>query len=253
MPRPDKFNLFGVGVSAATYDAATEYIMNAALRKESALVTHLPVHGLIVASRDASFRRKINSFDIVGPDGHPVRWALDYFHGQRLPDRLYGPQHMSRLCDSAAKLQVPIYLYGSSPQVIAALRRRLVQKVPSLVIAGAESPPFRPLTPDEDQAVVARINGSGARIVFLGLGCPLQDNFAYDHRDSIEAVQVCVGAAFDFHAGTKRMAPRWVQNHSLEWAFRLFQEPGRLWRRYLETNSVFLYLVAKQIIAARLN
>lgn len=213
MQWPNKFNLFGVEVSATTYDQAAEIIIRATCAGTRAIVTHMPVHGLILAERDADFRGKTNTFDIVAPDGHPVRWALNHFHEQSLPDRVYGPELMLRLCRLAEESDVAIYLYGSQPHVIQSLQRRLTQKFPSLTVAGAESPPFRALSPDEDSAVVQRINSSGAGIVFIGLGCPLQDHFAYDHRDTINAVQVCVGAAFDFHAGNKRMAPAWAQDH----------------------------------------
>lgn len=147
----------------------------------------------------------------------------------------------------AAYDAIPIYLYGSSPEVIELLQQKLSARFPALPIAGAESPPFRALTPEEDDAVVRRINDSGAGIVFIGLGCPKQDHFAADHADRIRAVQVCVGAAFDFHAGAKPMAPRWMQRHGLEWLYRLSREPRRLWRRYLETNLIF---VAKWLAAS---
>ena len=120
------------------------------------------------------------------------------------------------------------------------LQANLARLCPGLVVAGGEAPPFRPLTPAEDRAVVERIRASGAGLVFIGLGCPKQDLFAHDHRPQLEAVQVCVGAAFDLHAGIRQMAPAWVQRRGLEWLYRLLQEPGRLWRRYLVTNSIFL-------------
>jgi N-acetylglucosaminyldiphosphoundecaprenol N-acetyl-beta-D-mannosaminyltransferase len=124
--------------------------------------------------------------------------------------------------------------------VLDLLKERLEAACPGLCIAGAEAPPFRPLSEEEDAAVVERINNSGAGIVFIGLGCPKQDHFAYEHRDRINAVQVCVGAAFDFHAGVKPMAPVWMQRRGLEWLFRLACEPRRLGRRYLATNTRFI-------------
>lgn len=133
---------------------------------------------------------------------------------------------------------------AAGPQVVEKLRDNLLDRLPDLEIAGYESPPFRPLTPEEDAEVVRRINNSGAGIVFIGLGCPKQDLFAYEHRDRIHAIQVCVGAAFDFHAGSQPMAPSWMQKRGLEWLYRLIQEPRRLWRRYLVTNSVFLAKLA---------
>jgi exopolysaccharide biosynthesis WecB/TagA/CpsF family protein len=198
------------------------------------------VHAIVESIRDEFLRAKVNRFDAVGTDGHPVRWALNHLHGVGLADRVYGPELMLRLCERAAQDSIPIYLYGSSPRVIGLLQQQLLARFSGLAIVGAESPPYRPLTPQEDANVVRRINASGARIVFVGLGCPKQDHFAADHADSIRAVQVCVGAAFEFHAGTKPMAPRWLQRHGLEWLYRLLTEPRRLWRRYLYTNSIFL-------------
>jgi N-acetylglucosaminyldiphosphoundecaprenol N-acetyl-beta-D-mannosaminyltransferase len=117
---------------------------------------------------------------------------------------------------------------------------------PGLIIVGAEAPPFRALTPEEDEQMVERINASGAGLLFIGLGCPKQDHFAADHAGRIQAVQLCVGAAFDFHAGNKRTAPAWMQRRGLEWMFRLCQEPRRLWKRYLVTNTLFLYKLCRQ-------
>ena len=158
---------------------------------------------------------------------------------------------MSRLCRSAARQGISIYLYGSTSLVLELLVRRLIERCPGLRIAGYESPPFRPLTIEEDRAVVDRINGSGAGMVFLGLGLPKQDHFAFEHRDRIAAVQICVGAAFDFHAGAKRTAPTWMQRKGLEWLFRLTQEPRRLWRRYLTTNAIFVALVGRRLLLGR--
>jgi N-acetylglucosaminyldiphosphoundecaprenol N-acetyl-beta-D-mannosaminyltransferase len=140
-----------------------------------------------------------------------------------------------------------VYLYGGTPSSLERLQEKLVARIPQLVIAGAESPPFRPLTPEEDVDVVARINASGAGLVFIGLGCPKQDHFAADHRDLIHAVQVCVGAAFDFHAGVVPMAPPWMQKRGLEWVFRLFREPRRMWKRYLVTNTQFTLKFARAL------
>jgi exopolysaccharide biosynthesis WecB/TagA/CpsF family protein len=147
---------------------------------------------------------------------------------------------------------VPIYLYGGTPEVAQTIRENLISRYSGLRVVGSESPPFRPLTPQEQDELVERVNGSGAGVVFIGLGCPKQDHFAYEHADRIQAVQVCVGAAFDFHAGNKKMAPPWMQRRGLEWLFRLSQEPGRLWRRYLITNSLFVWKLAVAWIRANL-
>jgi N-acetylglucosaminyldiphosphoundecaprenol N-acetyl-beta-D-mannosaminyltransferase len=242
---PRKHNLFGVNVSQTCYQEATDIIMQAARERRSMLVDHMPVHGLIEASQDPSLQNKLNRFDIVAPDGQPVRWVLNRIHKTNLSDRVYGPELMLRLCREAEREGVGAYLYGSQLSVLDCLQHNLIRRFPNLRIAGAESPPFRPLTTDEDHAAVDRINQSGAGLIFLGLGCPKQEHFAYDHRHKIKGVQLCVGAAFDFHAGCKRVAPRWMQRHGLEWAFRLITEPRRLWRRYLVTNSLFMLKVIR--------
>ena len=248
---PAKHDLFGVRASATCYDEAVAVIIRAALRGVPATVDLMSAHGLVAGARDPRFREVLNSFDLVGSDGQPVRWALNFFHGACLDDRVYGPELTVRLCKAAAEQGVGVYLYGSSPDVIARLRANLLERFPALRIVGAESPPFRPLTPEEDADVVRRINESGAGLVFIGTGCPKQEYFAYDHRHTIRAVQVCVGAAFDFHAGRKKTAPAWMQRRGLEWLFRLTQEPRRLWRRYLVTNTMFSLLVGRRVLLGR--
>jgi exopolysaccharide biosynthesis WecB/TagA/CpsF family protein len=245
---PRKVPVFGVNVSITDYDEAAEAIVAAARAKQSAIVSCHAVHALITASDDPMLRRQVNTFDMITPDGQPVRWALNWLHGARLTERVYGPELTLRVCALAAQDGTPIYLYGGTDQVLGLLRANLTEKFPGLRIVGAESPPFRPLTPQEDREVVRRVRDSGARLVFIGLGAPKQDVFAYEHRSEFEAVQLCVGAAFDFHAGVKPMAPMWMQRHGLEWLYRLTQEPKRLWRRYMVTNATFLAKLARAMI-----
>lgn len=249
---PPRFDLFGVQVSATHYEQTCDAILAAVRSRQPAVASFHAVHAIVSSADDPELLEKVNTFEVVAPDGQPVRWALNRLYGAGLSDRVYGPELMLRLCGRCAREGVAIYLYGGSPQVIEALRANLTRRYPDLQIAGAEAPPFRPLSPEEDAQMVCRINDSGAAIVFIGLGCPKQDHFAYDHRTRIAAVQVCVGAAFDFHAGMKKMAPAWMQSHGLEWLFRLVQEPRRLWRRYLVTNSLFLQKFTWQWMRMRL-
>ena len=248
---PRKHNLFGVQVSAVTCAEACDAILQAAQLREPAVVSAFAVHALVEASTAPELRKVANQFAIVTPDGQPVRWALNWLHGARLRHNVRGSELMWRLCERAAEEGVSIYLYGSSPKTLAALQTRLLAAFPGLEIAGAESPPFRALSADEDAAMVERVNASGAGLMFLGLGCPKQDYFAAAHADRIQAVQLCVGAAFDFHAGTKATAPEWMQRRGLEWVFRLYQEPSRLWKRYLVTNSVFIRKLFSQFLCQR--
>jgi N-acetylglucosaminyldiphosphoundecaprenol N-acetyl-beta-D-mannosaminyltransferase len=245
---PPKHSLFGVSVSATDYQEAARAVMAAARRYEGGVVTHLAVHALVTAARDPSYRAKVNTFEVVAPDGQPVRWALNRLEGTDLSDRVYGPEFMLRLCRRAAESGVAVYLYGSSLEVVRALEAKLLERFPTLRIVGCEPSLFRPLTAEEDEAFIRRVNDSGAGLLFLGLGCPLQEAFAFEHRRAIKAVQLCVGAAFDFHAGNKRIAPGWMQRRGLEWLFRLTQEPSRLWRRYLVTNAVFCLLFTRRLV-----
>jgi exopolysaccharide biosynthesis WecB/TagA/CpsF family protein len=241
---PAKHDLFGVKISETDYEEAVGAILGAARRREPAVASCQAVHAVMTAARDPALRHAVNGFDMVAPDGQPVRWALRLLHGVRLSDRVYGPELMRRLCREAAAARLGIYLYGSSPEVLRRLRQNLVAEHPGLRIAGAESPPFRPLEPAEEEEVLLRIEASGAELVLVGLGAPKQDWFAHRVRDRVRLPLVCVGAAFDFHAGTKPMAPAWMQRAGLEWLFRLLCEPRRLARRYLVTNTLFLAKLA---------
>lgn len=249
---PRKHNVFGVQVTAAGHDALCDAIMSVASQREPAVVSAFAVHALVEACTSRELASKVNRFAAVTADGQPVRWALHWLYGKRLKSTVQGFELMWQLCERAAESGVSIYLYGSSEQTLAALSANLKEAFPGLIIAGVESPPFRPLTPDEDAAMVERVNASGAGLVFIGLGCPKQDHFAAEHVDRIRAVQLCVGAAFDFLAGTKPMAPLWMQRCGLAWVFRLSQEPGRLWKRYLVTNSIFIRRLATQFLRQRI-
>ena len=243
---PAKRDLFGVKVSITDYTRTVNYLIDLAKRRQPALVDFAPANILVEAASNPEFRARINDFDLVCPDGQPVRWCLNHFHDAQLSDRVYGPNCTLLLCEAAEREGISVYLYGASPETLALLQTKLADRFPRLIIAGAESPPFRPLTEAEDAAAIERINRSGAGLVFLGIGSPKQENFAWSHRDSINGVQLCVGAAFDFIAGTKRMAPAWMQRRGLEWLFRLVTEPKRLLKRYTVTNSLFIAYVVRE-------
>jgi N-acetylglucosaminyldiphosphoundecaprenol N-acetyl-beta-D-mannosaminyltransferase len=229
-------------------EEAAAVIVEAARRQTPGIVACQAVHAIVLGSADESLRRKMNAFDMMTADGQPVRWAINLLHRAALRDRVRGADLTAAVCRRAAAAQVPVYLYGSSPEVLAAFRANVTWRYPGLCVAGAESPPFRALTREEDDEAVRRINQSGAGILLVGLGCPKQDLFAYEHRGRIRPVQVCVGAVFDFFAGNKKTAPGWMQRCGLEWLFRLCEEPRRLWRRYLVTNSLFLAKLAAALL-----
>ncbi len=248
LPRRD---LFGVNVTAAGPDEVIDQIMRWAHRRRSATVDFMPVHGLIEAVRSQAHRERMNRFDLIACDGQPLRWALNRFHDAGLAERVYGPTTMLRVCERCAVEGVSVYLYGGRPEVLELLTYKLLERMPELRIVGAESPPFRALTAEEDESTVKRINASGAGVVFLGLGCPRQEVFAAEHRERLSAVQMCVGAAFDFHAGAVKQAPAWMQRRGLEWLYRLTREPRRLWKRYLVTNSLFVALYLRRRLRGR--
>lgn len=236
-------------IDALSWKAATDRIFHWAHARESRYVTICNVHVVVSAWRDAAYRKIINASDMATPDGAPVAWMLRQqgFDGQ---SRINGPDLMWVLCERAASEYLPVYFYGSSEATLALLERRLREAFPGLRIR-KESPPFRTLTAEEDAAAVDRINGSGAGIVFVGLGCPKQERWIAEHRSKINAVMIGVGAAFDFHAGTVQRAPAWMRDNGLEWLHRLASEPGRLWKRYMVTNTLFILGATWQLLFGR--
>jgi N-acetylglucosaminyldiphosphoundecaprenol N-acetyl-beta-D-mannosaminyltransferase len=200
------------------------------------------VHGIMTARSDHAFRRILNQADLATPDGMPVVWALRSF-GCRRQQRVYGPRLMLALCEQAARLSHRVFLYGTRPETLEVLHRNLLAQFPTLAITGMYAPPFRPLTPEEDREVIARILASGAELVFVGISTPKQEYWMAAHKAVLPGrVMLGVGAAFDFHAGQVRQAPSWMQRNGLEWFYRLLMEPQRLWRRYLFHTPVFLPL-----------
>lgn len=243
-----RFNILGIRINAIDYDAAADRILRAARHAQPLAVSALAVHGVMTGVLDRDHRHRLNGLDMLVPDGQPVRWALNWLYGTRLSDRVYGPNLMLELCRRAADEQVPIFLFGGSEEMLAALRERLVKLVPGLQIAGSRASRFRTLDPAESRELVEEIRASGARLVFVGIGCPRQEVFAYEHRNDIGVPLVAVGAAFAFHAALLAQAPRRMQRAGLEWLFRLVAEPKRLWRRYLFLNPLYLLLLTLQAL-----
>lgn len=231
--------ILGVRFDARTTGQAADQILGWAHAGEARYACFSNAHGVVEAMDDPSFGAVLNGADLNLPDGMSVVREMRA-RGAAQPDRVYGPDAMLAVARRAAWDGIPVALYGSSPEVLARLGRRLPASVPGLQIVEAISPPFRPLTPDEDEADVTRLRESGARIVFVGLGCPRQERWCAEHAERIGAVCLGVGAAFDFHAGKVRQAPAVLQRAGLEWAFRLAMEPRRLWGRYRRVVPRFL-------------
>jgi len=235
-----KLPIFGVGVNPTTYAEATLAIIEAACKHQSIGVTALATHGLMTAVREPDFRRVVEELDIVTPDGQPVRWALNRFHGVGLTDRVYGPQLTLEVCAEAERRGLSVFLFGSTEATVHLLEHELRRRYPNLVVAGVQPDRFREATPEEDEADVARINASGASVVLVGRGCPRQEYWVWAHRRKLSAALLAVGAAFDYIAGTLPTPPPWMQAHGLEWLYRVAKDPRRLWRRYLQYNLLFL-------------
>ncbi len=241
-----KQNLLGVLIDAVDYDAATERVVRAARERRPYTVSALAVHGVMTGVEDAEHRHRLNSLDLVTPDGQAVRWGLNLLHGTRLRDRVYGPTLTRRVLERATALGLPVYFYGSTEEVLRRLETNVRRSWPDLVVAGTPPSRFRPTTPEEKDATVSAIRASGARIVFVGLGCPRQEVFCFEYRNDLSMPLLAVGAAFDYHAGTVREPPALVQRCGLQWLWRLAQQPRRLWRRYLVLNPLFVLRLLAQ-------
>lgn len=233
-------------IDAVSWDGALDRIAKWASRRESRFVCICNSHSVVLAGQDAAFSHAVKEADMATPDGAPVAWMMRKL-GVTNQQRINGPDLMWRYCEQAANRHESVYLYGSTPRTLESLRQALIASFPTLTIAGAESPPFRVPTEEEDTATIARMNASGAGTVWVSLGCPKQELWMAGHRGRVRAVMVGVGAAFDYHAGTVRRAPPWMQHGGLEWLYRLATEPRRLWRRYLVTNSLFMWGAALQL------
>jgi len=243
-----KADLFGVGISVTDYATATAAILEAAKARRSFGVTALATHGLMESVRDPELARRVNSLDLVTPDGQPVRWALNALHATGLAERVYGPDLTVEVCRAAADAGVGVYLFGSTPQTCDAMAAELRRRFPAIRIAGIQPDRFRDATPEEDAADVERMNASGAGVILVGRGCPRQERWVADHLGAVNAAMLAVGAAFDYLAGTLRCPPAWMQRHGLEWLFRLGLEPRRLARRYLVYNTRFVLRFAQELV-----
>ncbi len=244
-------NLLGVEVCSTDYAEACDAIRVAAQEKRPLAVTALAVHGVMTGALDPVHRRRLNALDLVVPDGQPVRWGLNLLYGDGLQDRVCGPKLMLHVCAMAEATGLSIGFYGNKPEVLEELKRKLLDKYPRLRIAAAMPSRFGRVAPDEQAALADEIAASGADILFVGLGCPRQEVWVFENKSRLNMPIFAVGAALDFHADRIPQAPQWMQDSGLEWAFRLWQEPARLWRRYLLLNPLYLMMLAAQKLRLR--
>jgi N-acetylglucosaminyldiphosphoundecaprenol N-acetyl-beta-D-mannosaminyltransferase len=249
---PPTSAVLGVPLALTDYEGTLDWIDAAVAAGHRGYVCVAATHTVMAAQEDPELRAAVLGADFTVPDGQPLVWALNLL-GHRLSDRVYGPDLMERACERAAASGLRFYLYGGRNQgALAQLARNLRLRHPGLRIVGGHVPPFRPLSDAEQAAVVADIRRSGADVVWVGIGVPKQEKWMADMRARLHApVLVGVGAAFDFHAGLVPQAPGAMQRLGLEWVFRLAQEPGRLWRRYLRYNPRFVWGFARQFARHR--
>jgi N-acetylglucosaminyldiphosphoundecaprenol N-acetyl-beta-D-mannosaminyltransferase len=242
-----KFPVLETEVNDTSYASATEQIRKWAQAGDRRCVYAVNVHVIMEAHDSKAYREAINRADLVTPDGMPLVWMLR-LKGAKKQGRVYGPTLMLHALEMAAQENLAVGLYGGTPEVLERLKQRMESRFPGLRIAYAYSPPFRPLTAEEDEEASRKIGEAGVRILFVGLGCPKQERWIDAHRGRIQAVMVGVGAAFDFHAGVKPQAPAWMQRTGMEWFFRLIHEPRRLAKRYLYNNPRFIVLAAADLL-----
>ena len=241
-----KQNVLGVRVDAVDRTAAVHKIIAAARQRKGLSVSALAVHGVMTGVLDETHRYRLNHINLVCPDGQPVRWALNLLYKTGLSKPVTGTSLMLSVCERAAQEELPIYLYGSRPEVLAALSKNLLARFPKLIVAGTQPSRFRKVSVAEKQEIIADIRNSGAAITFAGLGCPRQETWVYEYTEQLSMPTIAIGAAFDFLSGNVPRAPQILQKWGLEWFYRLMQEPTRLWRRYVFLNPLYLLLFTLQ-------
>ncbi|HTX33288.1 MAG TPA: WecB/TagA/CpsF family glycosyltransferase [Solirubrobacteraceae bacterium] len=249
---PRAVDVLGVQLALTDYDEMLHWFDSMVAGQLRGYLCACNVHTVMASREDPELRSALDSATINVPDGQPLVWALNAL-GHTLRDRVYGPELMSRACERAVDAGHRFYLYGGRNQgALVQLALNLRRRYPGVKIVGGYSPPHRPLTLEEQAAIAEEINHSQADVVWVGIGVPKQEKWMAQMRPRLEApVLVGVGAAFDFHAGLVPQAPSWIQESGLEWAYRLAQEPRRLWKRYLRYNPMFVASFAQQLIEQR--
>ncbi len=245
---PQSVDILGVPLALTDYSAMIALMDDLVAAGQRGYVCVANVHSVMASKEDPELEAALLGSSVNVPDGQPLVWAINLL-GHSLADRVYGPELMWRSCAHAASTGQRIYLYGGRNQgALVQLALNLRKSHPGLKIVGGYSPPHRPLSDGETAAVVEEINGSRPDVVWVGIGVPKQEKWMAQMRPRLEApLLLGVGAAFDFHAGLVPQAPTWMQRSGMEWAFRLAQEPRRLWKRYFRYNPRFVACFAAQL------
>lgn len=235
-----RINVLGVGVSVLNLDSAVALIADAVKKKTKGYICVTGVHGISEAQNDPSFKKILNRSFLCTPDGMPLVW-IGKIHGHKEMTRVYGPDLMKKVCKWSRTDSCVHFLYGGQPGVAEALKKRLETDFPGIKIGGTFTPPFRPLSPDEEKEIVGLIDTIKPDIIWVGLSTPKQERFMSEYIDKLNTtLMIGVGAAFDFLTGRVKQAPRWIQRVGLEWFFRMCCEPKRLIPRYLKNNPLFI-------------
>lgn len=242
-------HVLGMRVDATSYEDASRRVARWARDGRPAYVCVATVHMVMEAFDSPAFRRVVNGADLVTPDGRPLVWALRSL-GVGGATQVRGTDLTTHVVERAAREGIPIGLYGGTPELLETFVDILESRYAGVRVVCRIAPPFRPLTPEEDERVTEEILSSGARLLFVGIGCPKQERWMEAHKERIPAVMLGVGAAFDFHTGRVRQAPGWMQVAGLEWFFRLLMDPRRLWKRYAKHNPRFVALFLLQLLGS---
>ncbi|HFU75036.1 MAG TPA: glycosyltransferase [Arcobacter sp.] len=233
-------------ISNASYSQMLDEIMTLSNIENSSYVCISNVHMTIEAYKDQKFLEIVNSANIATPDGMPLAKAMKLLYNIN-QDRVAGMDLMPDIMKICEEQNKSIFLYGSTVEVLERIVEKAKKEYPNLQLE-FYSPPFRELTSEEEKSIVDKINSGSYNFVFVALGCPKQEKWMYKHKDKIKSCMIGLGGAFEVFAGTKERAPQWMQDYSLEWVYRLVQDPKRLWKRYMYTNTLFLVLFLKQYV-----
>jgi N-acetylglucosaminyldiphosphoundecaprenol N-acetyl-beta-D-mannosaminyltransferase len=237
----DTVNILDINIAAMKMAAAIKLFQANIIDLNGQYVCFLNVHTAITAYTDAAYKEAIHAGSIIFPDGRPV--AREVAKRAKVPaEKISGPDFFAKIMELSEENNWSHYFYGAAPETLAAMQKKLLSQYPQLQIRGACSPPYRKLTADEEAADIEGIKSADADFIWIGLGAPKQEYWMHAHKGMFRGVMLGVGAAFDFTAGSVKRAPRWMQKTSLEWLYRLTQDPARLWKRYLKTNIRFLFL-----------
>lgn len=239
--------LISFGISQGTYAQFVKTITEYASSRIPTTICVANVHMFIEAYRNKGFAEILKNADIVTPDGKPLTWALKLLNGTN-QERVAGMDLFPSLLKSSEETGISVYFLGGSEQMLETLTQKVRIDFPSLHISGHYSPPFRKLSDDEQQSMIEMINNAKPHLIFVALGCPKQETWMYEMKNKLNTVLIGVGGALPVYAGMQKRAPVWMQNTGLEWLYRLFQEPKRLFKRYLVTNTLFVYIIGKALV-----